>query len=334
VRRAAAVLVLVLVLAACGERPAATVEVAIDGGTDGVVLLGEHRVAAAPGDVVRIVHASPREPGAEAPTSHALVADGAEPALFLSGGGGAAPNPAVWGPCRGGPLAPPPADCPLAPVEAAASWDGAAYWSTGALLPGEVAEVPIAADAGDGPFRLVCAIHPALAVVIGDDGGDGADDGADDADDATGVAARAPDDDAAARARAARAAAEAAATPPAGTVRAGTAVDGALVQRFAPARIEVPVGGTVTWVAGGPAPLDVVLGAAEPSLAHTQPGDALPSAPEGAWDGTGEVRSGYLAARAAPWARERFTLRFGAPGTYRYTSRFSDGAIGEVVVVP
>ena len=91
---------------------------------------------------------------------------------------------------------------------------------------------------------------------------------------------------------------------------------------------------------GGRAPVDVVFGAKADhagenplSLSHTVPTDGIPAGDADAWDGDGELRSGFLSAdRTAGAAAQEWTVTFTLPGTYMYVSRFGDAMIGTVIV--
>ena len=258
---------------------------------------------------------------ADPSVTHVFVAAPADalPPLFVPQGVGYGPNGGVWGHCRGGDPADAVGTCPIPPIEGPASWDGTAYWSTGALLPGETADVPLAADVPDGRYALVCALHPELRVEV--------DVGAE-ASPLEAPAPRVPGPDAMA----------AAVPQDAATVVAGARVEDGdalgVVDRFLPAEISIGVGEEVTWRAGGRDPHDVNLGLEEAiELVDSQPDEALPGGVEdGAWDGTGPARSGYLTTDPAGPTGDRFTLRFTEPGTYAYVCRFHPSMAGVVEV--
>lgn len=312
-----------LAVSACSGATPDDVAVAIDGGTAQVALLGDVVVAAEPGATVTVRHATPPEVGSEAPMTHALVATPADdlPPVFDQGAGGIVPNPAVWGPCRGGEPAAATGQCPVAAVDGPQAWDGRTYWSLGAMLPGEERELPLSRELPDGDHALVCALHPQLRLVVRV----GAE-GTPSARDTEGQVG-------AARHRAA----EIAATAGRRVVVAGIDVDDppAYVSSFSPDVMHVDVGDAVTWRAGARAPVDVVFGAdhEELSLSHTTPADGLPSAGGRRWNGRGILRSGFLSADPAAGASAtEWTVRFTRPGTYTYASRFSDQMGGTVVV--
>jgi plastocyanin len=296
----------------------------VDGGTAEVSLLGDVIVTTAPGAVVTIEHGSePTADAEEAPVTHAFVVPGdglALPPVFVRRGDGLAPNPGVYGACRGGPPAKASNGCPIPPIEGPDAWDGTAYWSTGAMLPAESRELPLSEDIAPGDHHLVCALHPGLRVVIRVD-----------------AAAPEPSErDVAAEVDAALAfAAEADPHRGPNQVTAGVTAGNAFVAAFSPETVRIPVGGTVTWRAGARTPVDVVFGASEEelSLSHTQPSDALPSRNADAWNGEGVLQSGFLSADpAAGAAAATWTATFRRPGTYRYASRFSPTLQGTVIV--
>jgi len=311
-----------LLTAACTFGAPEPVEIAIDGGGGQVAVIEPVTVAARAGQTVTVRHAGERAMGAEAPVTHALVAAplAALPPLFVDAGAGRIPNAGVWGPCRGGDAADAVGGCPVPPVEGPESWDGSAYWSTGAMVPGETRDIPLAGDIADREYQLVCALHPDLVVTLAVGAGSGAD---------TVTGAPVVDQDAEALAE------QAAADLPPATVLAGVAVDdpSRFVGAFAPQRLEVAVGQSVTWQASARAPVDVVFGEQELSLSHTDPADGLPEGDPDGWDGTGTLRSGFLSADPNAGAEaSAWTVTFRRPGEYPYASRFADGMTGTVVV--
>ena len=288
----------------------------VDGGGDGVVMLGDVVVPAEAGGTVEIEHGgAPAPPDDEAPVTHAFVGGAGDqlPPLFSAAGGGRIPNPAVWGPCTGGSVAEADGQCP-APATTDPRWDGSSYWSTGAMLPGEKREITLAENFPPGESVLVCAIHPQLRVLIRTDG------------QADGAGTPGPDVDAAI------AAAEAQQRPPA-TVSAGALVDGAYVGRFLPAEIRIRAGESVTWVPGGRAPVDVVFNGEELDLLHAEPPDANPTGDPRGWTGEGELGSGFLSGDPeAGAAAVRWRVTFSRPGRYEYASRFGSAWRGAVIV--
>lgn len=319
--RTSVALALAMGLAACAGAPPLA---EVDGGTPEVALLGELILPAEPGDTVTISHTSPRSEGdgEEAPVTHAFVGgtgDGLPP-IFVESGGGLAPNPGVWGACRGGDAAAAAQGCPIPPVEGPRAWNGRDYWSIGAMVPGESREVAIADDIAAGDHPLVCALHPALRVVV-----------------RVGHGAPEPPARDVEAAVADALAAAAAPDPHQGPweVLAGVGTGDAYVARFVPETVTVPVGATVTWEAGARTPVDVVFGidSHDLSLVHTEPADANPSGDTDAWDGKGVVRSGFLSSDVSAGARARtWSVTFTEPGTYTYASRFAPTLTGTVVV--
>ena len=290
-----------------------------------MALLDDVVVSARPGDALEIRHDGAVVKAAEAPVTHAFVAGGEDtlPPLFTPLAAGLIPNPSVWGACRGGDAADATGDCPLPPAEGPGSWDGQTYWSTGAMVPGDTREVLLSDATPHGEYRLTCALHPQLAVVV-----------------RVGAKTQAPlpaPSDVAARVASVRSAAPAPAPNGTNVVVAGLSVDAppAYVAAFSPRQIRIPAGGSVTWRAGARTPADVVFGAAgdDLSLSHTGPAEGRPQGDPAAWDGRGMLRSGFLsadpdaAATAAEW-----TVTFTRPGTYAYASRFGDDMRGEVIV--
>ena len=313
-----------VVAVACSSGAPAEVAVGIDGGSSQVALLGDVVVAADAGSTVTVRHATEPIAGHEAPTTHALVTpgDAGPPPLFTHGAGGIVPNPAVWGPCRGGDLAAAAGQCPVPPAEGPDGWDGSSYWALGAMLPGEQRELPLSSDLPDGDHILVCALHPQLRLVVR----------------VGGAAPATVSEDPEVRANmAVKRASQVAGTTDAGVVLGGVQVDDvpAYLRAFAPDVIRVTVGDSVTWRAGSRAPVDVVFGTddEELSLSHTGPEDGLPAGSATGWDGRGELRSGFLSADPSAGAgAAEWTVTFTRPGTYPYASRFSDEMTGTVVV--
>ena len=309
-----------VLLTSCTAEPG-EITVDIDGGSTRVALLGDAVVSAQPGATVTIRHATEPVAGHEAPVTHALVAAGtaAPPPLFERGGGGIAPNPAVWGPCRGGDVADAVGQCPVPAVEGPQAWDGSTYWSLGAMLPGEERELPLSDDLPDGDHVLACALHPQLRVIVRVGGA------------APSIGAR----DAAAEVATAVQSATRGPVGGPGVVRAGTTTDQppAYVAAFSPDPVLLTVGDSVTWRAGDRAPVDVVFGADGLSLSDTAPQDGLPAGDAEGWNGRGELRSGFLSADASAGASAaEWTVTFTRPGTFAYASRFSDEMKGSVVV--
>ena len=328
------------VLGACGTPEPAVRVAAVDGGDERVVGLATVQVAARAGEVVQIRNANTGElpeddetaPGAasgehaaDPSVTHLFVAapPDALPPVFVPQAAGFGPNAGVWGQCRGGDAADAVGTCPIPPVEGPTTWDGTSYWSTGALLPGESADVPLDAAIDEGRYTLVCALHPELRVEVD-------------------VDAQAPGDGAASAASPAPpevpplSAFEDAAPQEPATVVAGARAEGdapGTLQRFVPPTISIGVGEEVTWVVEGRDPHDVNLGLERDlELVDSQPEQALPSAPEGGWDGRSEVRSGYLSTDPDGPAGDRFTVRFTEPGTYPYVCRFHPSMTGVVEV--
>ena len=323
-----ACLAVVFAAACSGTSAPQDVTVAIDGGSAEVALVGDAVVAAAPGATVTVRHATTPREGDEAPVTHTLVGGygGALPRVFVRGGGGIVPNPAVWGPCQGGEVSQAVGQCPMPAVEGAQAWDGSSYWSLGAMLPGEQRDLPLADDLADGDYPFACALHPRLRLIVRI-GGEGDGDGE-----------AAPSADAGQRVTAALQQAEqAAAAAESRQVSAGVEIHdpAAYVAAFAPEVVRITVGESVTWRAAARAPVDVVFGAdhEELSLSHTTPQDGLPAGEALGWDGGGELRSGFLAAGPVTGAENsEWTVTFTRPGTYDYASRFSDQMRGTVVV--
>lgn len=314
-----------VVAAACSSGAPADVAVDIDGGSSQVALLGDVVVAADPGSTVTVRHATEPVAGHEAPMTHALVAGGevGPPPVFTQGAGGIVPNPAVWGPCRGGDLAAAAGQCPVPAGDSPDGWDGRSYWALGAMLPGEERDLPLSSELGDGDHILVCALHPTLRLIVRVGSG-----GAE--------VSRRPRDAAAEVDAAVNSATRGPVGGP-GVVRAGTHLDepAAYVAAFSPDPVLLTVGDSVTWRAGSRAPVDVVFGAddEELSLSHTGPEDGLPAGNAAGWDGRGELRSGFLSADPSAGAgAAEWTVTFTRPGTYPYASRFSDEMTGTVVV--
>lgn len=277
------------------------------------------RVAVAAGGEVTVRFADIEGVGdSEAPIQHAFVSAADVPPLFTADRGGLIPNPGVWGACRGGTVADAVGTCPLPPIEAPQRWDGRMYWSTGAMVGGEERSLPLATDIEPGTYAFVCALHPSVRVLIGVTGPDGA---------TPPAPATAPAEERHTK------------SPPRvpATVQAGTTGGDAFHYAFAPATTQVEVGDVVTWIATSRTPVDVVFpeGDEEVSLTHTEPADGLPAGPADAYTGEGAVRSGFLSSDLQTGAAATsFSVRFLAPGTYRYVSRFADDMTGTVVVSP
>lgn len=327
-------------LPACttADEQAAVREARVDGGSESVIAVRGVNVLAEPGDVVRVVNANRGPEGRRAAESteavsaqgdaaagativHAFTAAPLEalPPLFVAAGGGVLPNAGVWGACRGGDADEAVGACPVPPIEGPTAWDGTTYWSTGAMLPTEARDVPLADDIPLGTHRLLCALHPDLFldVVVTDDAGAPADPDAPPAPAALDevLAAVLP-----------------ATTRPDEVLIAPSTSDTALTT-FHPVTIEVGVGESVTWTTTTRSPHDVVLGAEDrPDLQHSLPTDGVPDLPAGPWDGTGEIRSGFLSTDPSAPGGTSVTVTFAVPGTYTYHCRFHPTMTGTVVV--
>lgn len=313
------------VLLACTGGDGIALSVGVDGGSEGVVLLAAHDLSVAAGDTITVVSgavgasAEADADSEDAHVTHAFVGGVGDslPPLFAAAAGGLSPNPGVWGQCRGGVAAAAVADCPVPPIEGPVAWDGGTYWSTGALLPGESREVPLSEQIVAGEHVLVCALHPELRVrvIVGND------------------AQAEPPGEPARVATALQAAEDLAADLAPRAVLAGAVVEGAYVGRFVPAQIRIASGESVTWSAQGRAPVDVVFGVDDLDLTHTAPSDGVASGNSQAWDGTGQLRSGFLSGDPAAGATaQTWTVTFTQPGRYEYASRFGAGFTGTVVV--
>lgn len=296
----------------------------IDGGAFDVALLRDLEIAVRPGETVVLRHAGESVAEAEAPILHAFIGPEEElPPLFVPQAGGLVPAPAVWNVCRGGAAEETEGVCPMPLAEGPAAWDGRSYWSTGALAPSETRAIPLADDISEGDHILTCALHPTLRVMF-----------------RVGGEAASHTAAAAGEVEAARAAVEDDARGSHVTVTAGLTVGEAYVAAFSPRIVRVPVGGSVTWRAGARAPVDVVFGISVDqrdrnplSLVRTVPTDGMPAGAADAWDGRGELRSGFLSAdSSAGAAAQEWTVTFTRPGTYAYASRFGDAMVGTVIV--
>ena len=299
-------------------------EVVVDRGTADLVDLRSVTVQAEPGDVVMLRSANPgRGQDDESPVHHlftSAAAGAATPPLFTAVGTGLMPNAGVWGLCRGGSASDATAGCPLPAIEGPSAYDGKAYFSLGALLPGDLRELPLADDLAPGTYRFTCAIHPGLHVdvqVVSDP-----------------VPAEALSPlDAADATRAARERVRE--TAGAALVVLGPHAGNPPAELLAavPAVVRIPVGGTVVWRVEAQSPHTVELGLpGAPNLADTAPADTVPQAPDGGrWDGRGVVRSGILSTDPSA-ASSEFQVTFTRPGRYQAFDRFHAG-IATVVQV-
>lgn len=294
-------------------------EVVFDRGTADVVDLRPVTVQAAPGDVIVVRSGNPgRGADDESPVHHLLTSapQGTPPPLFVPVGAGLAPNPAVWGLCRGGKAADATNGCPIPPIEGPASYDGHSYFSLGALLPGEQRELPLSEDLAPGTYRFTCAVHPQLHVEVEvvenpspashlpvldalqapTQAGGLVSGHMNDAPAAETVVLLAPQTE----------------NPPAEVLHA------------VPAEVHLPVGGTVVFRNPNRAPHTVELGIDEPPhLTHTTPADTVPVVPDGGqWNGEGQVRSGILSADPGV-GRTELRLSFTRPGLYVAYDRFA-----------
>lgn len=337
-RAAAAVLVLAAGCAGAtdpaeppaGGTPAVRV-VAIDGGTEDVIGVADAGVQAAPGQVVRIRNANQgpagraaAEDAAAGTVVHVLTA-GEVPPLFTATAEGAVANPAVWQPCLGPPPADPTAPCGQRPDTGA--WDGVAALSTGAIGAGSHADVRLAEDIAPGTHRLVCALHPDLAVQV--------------------VVTDAVTADPAA-----------ATPPPLGPVEGVRATpvgpaevlvgpgDGTVVLGgFLPDRVAVAAGEAVTWRARSPDPHQVRLAPASPGegqaagvqaagspVAEASPGAGDPVLPAGAWMGEAPLTSGWVSTDPSAPGGDRVTVRVERPGSYTFWCAIHPAMRGTLVV--
>ena len=290
----------------------------VDGGDSTVVFVDERSVEARAGDTVRIHHAGKPTPQAEVGVTHAFVAapPDALPPIFLGGPEGLVPNPAVWGACRGGEPSAQISSCPTLPTEAPDTWDGAQYWSLGAMVPGEDRDIPLADDLADGKYVFFCVFHAGLSVAI-DVTSEPAEPSPHDLPDPADVAGDAPEPSDSHR------------------VFAGftSEMAPASVNLFSPEEVRIEVGERVTWDVTSRDPHDVVFADHPVELVDSSPVDSVPTAPKGAWDGASDIWSGFLSTEGSA-VGDSFSLTFGAPGTYGYTCRFHPGMEGVVVVEP
>lgn len=293
-------------------------EVVLDLGTADVVDLRPVTVQAAPGDVVVLRSGNPgRGADDESPVHHLFTSAPSEapPPLFVPAGAGVVPNPGAWGLCRGGSAAAATTNCPVPPAEGPAAFDGQAYFSLGALLPGETRELPLSDDLAEGRYRFTCAIHPRHVVDV------------EVVPKPQDAPPSAPLDEADVVARAQEGQSPSAGSSAAGAVvRLAPQVDGPAAEllRAVPAEVLVPVGGSVQWRVEGRSPHTVELGVDHPPhLADTTAAETAPVVPaDGRWDGTGEVRSGVLSTDPGV-DRAVFELVFTRPGLYRAYDRFA-----------
>lgn len=325
----------VIVTTACIQGPGGTVTgeatqrpVVLDLGTTDVVDLRPVTVQAAPGDVVVLRSGNPgRGPDDESPVHHLLTSapSAATPPLFIPAGAGMAPNPGVWGLCRGGKAADAANGCPTPPVEGPSRYDGHSYFSLGALLAGEQRELPLSEDLDQGTYRFTCAVHPHLHVDI------------EVVNDPAPPPPRSVLDASSAVAQAENLVAEHAGHQDvdAAIVLLAPQPDNppAEVLRAVPAEVQVPVGGTVVWRNPSHAPHTVELGIDEaPHLTHTAPFDTIPVLPAGGrWNGEGQIRSGILSADPTV-GRSELRLTFTRPGVYVAYDRFAPSVTTRVRV--
>ena len=284
-----------------------------------VVLVGPNTVEARPGDTIRVHHEGELDPDEEVAVTHAFVSSppGEIPPLFVGGAGGVSPNPAVWGACNGGEPSPTLTSCPVLSDEAPQGWDGRSYWSLGASVPGEERDLPLTGDIAEGTYSFVCALHPRLSLDI----------------EVTSSPQQVspdpqPDLDAIA--------AEAPALGSDRHVAAGFQVEDppASVNLFSPAEVTITEGEKVTWSVDSSDPHDVVFGENMVELVDSSPAESVSNAPQGEWDGEGDLWSGFLSTDPSLPEGAAFSLRFGAPGRYPYQCRFHPNMTGVVVVEP
>ncbi|WP_306913481.1 hypothetical protein [Arthrobacter sp. V4I6] len=301
-------------------------EVVLDLGAADVVDLRPVTVQAAPGDVVVLRSGNPgRGPDDESPVHHLFTSapEGTPPPLFIPAGGGLAPNPGVWGVCRGGEAANATSGCPVPPIEGPRHYDGRSYFSLGALLPGEQRELPLSEDLEPGTYRFTCAVHPHLHVDV------------EVVEDPAPASPRPPLEAAEAKGQArglAAAHAEHRAVDETVVLLAPQPENPpAEVLQAVPAEVHVAVGGTVVWRNPSRAPHTVELGINEaPHLTHTAPADTVPIVPaDGRWDGEGRVQSGILSTGVG---RTELRLTFTRPGLYVAYDRFAPSVTTQVRV--
>ena len=317
--RSVLALALVIGVACTPDEPSADVEpdvwtVSVDGGPPGAALLGVFSVEAAPGHTVRIRHGGSAAADGSGSTHSFVGAPAAElPPLFVGGKNGAVPNAGVWGPCSGGRAEDAVGRCPIPATDAPSAWDGSAYWSTGAMTPGALRDIPLTTDIPRGRYSMVCVLHPELEVEVR-------------VTDEPQKLDRFPEVELDLNVT----------SPPAarGKVRAGmtTRVPAAAVNSFFPDVVRIGARDTVTWSTRMRDPRDVVFSKERPDLSHSGPGDALPHAPRGTWDGKGEVRSGFMSTDPSAPGGRSFSLRFDRPGRYGYACRFHPDMSGTVLV--
>ena len=293
-----------------------TREVVLDHGTADVVDLRPVTVQAAAGDRVVMRSANPGLGGDdESPVHHLFTSASADaqPPLFTTSGGGLIPNPGAWGLCRGGAPEAAAVGCPVPPIDGPSAYDGAAYFSLGALLPGEQRELPLADDLAPGTYRFICVIHPQLYVDV---------QVVPDPEPATEQDPLDPESAIEAARQQAPSAGETAVV----LLGPQTEDPAAEVLESLPQVVRIPVGGSVVWRVQDRSPHTVELGVQEaPHLADTAPADTVPIVPrDRRWDGSGQVRSGILSTDPSAAGTE-FSLTFTRAGQYRAYDRFHSG---------
>jgi plastocyanin len=204
------------------------------------------------------------------------------------------------------------------------AFTGKGYYNSGIFDGGQAVEVPIAEDISPGSYTFVCYLHPTtmdLEVDVVPEDQPTQTQADLDLESTRQVEVDVGDGLAAERSAAL------AARPP-GTVQAGSEQGKAVVMRFFPVQITVPVGSAVTWINNGSDPHVVAFGRAVGP--HDAQNFAQPSLASGSEYTGGFAISGAIGAGAPS---QVYALRFPKPGRYAYICPIHPGMAGMIEVV-
>lgn len=278
-----------------------------------------------PGDSIKFRNRSTEAPHT---VTFGVTADRSnQPPIFA----GTDENPVVFSKCSSGEL--PTDKLVKCPSERLGAFDGRGYWNSGVLQPKPAPKsagdknvtLRIANDITPGEYTYVCILHPLMngeIRVIEDE-----------SDRSKPADVRTEGREAA---KVTRESAEKIVAPELVregddvTVKAGYGDRVTSVNKYAPVKVEVDEGATVTWVAGNPyEPHTVTF---EPKYEIGDPrGFGADGAPSGAEYDGGHANSGIFAADGTPFEGE-YALTFTKAGTYEYVCMLHPGQKGTVVV--
>lgn len=285
------------------------------------------RVEVRPGDTVLFENLSTQSPHTVTFTPE-TAASADEPAPVTTAG---LPNPLAFNPCYS--VTMPPAGTEACPEPAPATpppFNGSSFWNSGMIAPSNAAggrpnrvSFTVAPETPVGPYSYSCLLHPSMTGVLE----------VVEQDDERDTPARVSGRGRGQRATVLANPPLAEPTPPAvggPAVTSGWGDTVTVINRFAPAVLNVKAGQSVTWQGAAPhEPHTVTF-----ESPFKSPGDTGVFTPGGVTAGGrytgGFAHSGVFGPK--PFPAETFSLVFTKPGTYSYVCVLHPGMAGQVVV--